>query len=37
MKEKIKQALLKFNPLFTNEELELGLSYFEEKEFKAKD
>jgi len=35
MKEKLKIELLKYNPSFLEEELELGLSMFEEKEFKA--
>ncbi len=36
MKEKIKQELLKYNPSFSVEEIELGLGLFEQKEFKAK-
>ena len=36
MKEQITQELLKYNPAFTEEEIELGLSRFEKREFKAK-
>ena len=35
MKEEISKALLNFNPAFSEDELEFGLSFFEEKEFKA--
>lgn len=35
MKQTIKSALLKCNQSFTNEEIEYGLSFFEEKEFEA--
>lgn len=35
MKAKIKEELLKYNPSFSAEEIEQGLSLFEEKEFKA--
>ena len=35
MREKIKEELLKYNPSFLEDEIELGLSIFEEKEFKA--
>lgn len=35
MKEKLTKALLKYNSEFSKEELELGLSFFEEKEFAA--
>jgi len=35
MKEKIRQELLQYNPSFTAEDLDFGLSFFEEKEFKA--
>jgi len=35
MKGKIKKELLKYNPSFSDEDIELGLSLFEEKEFEA--
>ncbi len=35
MKEKITKELLKYNSAFSSDELELGLSFFEEKEFKS--
>ena len=35
MKDKVIKELLAYNSLFSKEEIELGLSYFEKKEFKA--
>ncbi len=35
MLQQLEKQLIHYNPDFTNEELEMGLSYFEEKEFKA--
>lgn len=35
MKKKITEQLLKYNPAFSEEEMDLGFSFFEEKEFKA--
>jgi len=37
MKARIKEELLKYNPTFTEEEVERGLTLFEEKTFKAND
>ena len=37
MKEKVIKELFKYNPSFSPEEIELGLSFFEEREFKAND
>lgn len=35
MKDRIKEELLKYNPAFSDDEMESGLSLFEEKEFEA--